>query len=557
MERLRSSGPVLRPLIEPWALIEGGGPQGPADGLRAELGPLVAVRAGRRVRLARSVEDLPAHGPPVDAGDFGEAWQTYDLPASERREAEDLSLRVGREVEALRIGGQVPRPTDEARRSDTADTSTRLEAFIDSLVGVMLELRAHAEQFVGRSGSSRTQSVTLPLASEPESFEPTGRLPLACLPWQDAAKLLLARGSEPRMDVIVQIALEYREALERLAQSLRRTLRRERRMTAVGRVQQLDSACLEWFVRQPGRTAVEKAGVAQELLALVRTEDYDTLENRVFKDFLRAGHRCQQPVLAGASGTVRPEHPLPRGGGACRYLPAAAPGYSPCLRALPAGCTASQLRPAPRRGLPRTMAMVLETRASGTGDRQCLAMAAAALGGLRTSAGGLRMDHRSKGPQRVCRADAHGARSLDSRRAGCGMLAASVGLARPGVVGLRLPSARGRPDRASCRCAAEPVRCGPSCRRVVGRDRGRLTAAFPRGNGGQPAPCCLPLCPGNPAGGEAAARKPSQPGWKTAVKEWAEKWDRTLRQTVDGRKPPKPAEKRSPAKPKAGKARRG
>ncbi|MGQ9822597.1 MAG: membrane protein insertase YidC [Thermogutta sp.] len=60
-----------------------------------------------------------------------------------------------------------------------------------------------------------------------------------------------------------------------------------------------------------------------------------------------------------------------------------------------------------------------------------------------------------------------------------------------------------------------------------------------------------------PAGVEAAARKPSQPRWKTAVKEWAEKWDRTLRQTVDGRKPPKPAEKKTPVKPKAGKARRG
>lgn len=60
-----------------------------------------------------------------------------------------------------------------------------------------------------------------------------------------------------------------------------------------------------------------------------------------------------------------------------------------------------------------------------------------------------------------------------------------------------------------------------------------------------------------PADGEAAARKPSQPRWKTAVKEWAEKWDRTLRQTVDGRRPPKPAEKKSPLKPKAGKARRG
>ena len=60
-----------------------------------------------------------------------------------------------------------------------------------------------------------------------------------------------------------------------------------------------------------------------------------------------------------------------------------------------------------------------------------------------------------------------------------------------------------------------------------------------------------------PAGGVPVAKKPSQPGWKTAVKEWAEKWDRTLRQTVDGHKPPKPVEKKSPQKTRAGsKARR-
>ncbi|GAB6186110.1 membrane protein insertase YidC [Thermopirellula anaerolimosa] len=59
-----------------------------------------------------------------------------------------------------------------------------------------------------------------------------------------------------------------------------------------------------------------------------------------------------------------------------------------------------------------------------------------------------------------------------------------------------------------------------------------------------------------PAGAEPAAKKPSQPRWKAAVKEWAEKWDRTLRQTVDGRKPPKPTEKKPQQKPKVGKARR-
>jgi hypothetical protein len=91
------------------------------------------------------------------------------------------------------------------------------------------------------------------------------------------------------MDVIVRIALEFRDDLVRLSESPRKILRRERRLTPVGRVQQVDDACLVWLVRRPGRTAVEKAGPTQQILSVVRTEDYDTLENRVLRDFLR---RC-------------------------------------------------------------------------------------------------------------------------------------------------------------------------------------------------------------------------------------------------------------------------
>ncbi len=288
MERLRSSEPALVGLAEPWALLGGAAASGVAtDTLQAGLGPLAAAPVGCSVRIAGCLEALPAHGPPVEAGVLGTAWQVYDLPASELRGEEPLRLRIGSEGYTIRLGGQVPRPAGKSREGDAGDPSARLEAFIDSLVGIMLELRAQAEEFAGRGGVACGAGAGSSLPMEPEAFEAAGRLPLARLPWQRAAELLLAPASEPRMDVIVQIALHYRDALERLAQSPRRTLRRQRRMTAIGRVQQLDSACLEWFVRQPGRTATEKAGAAQELLALVRTEDYDTLENRVLKDFLR------------------------------------------------------------------------------------------------------------------------------------------------------------------------------------------------------------------------------------------------------------------------------
>jgi hypothetical protein len=61
----------------------------------------------------------------------------------------------------------------------------------------------------------------------------------------------------------------------------------------MGRAQQLDATCLNWLIKKPGRTAIEKAGSAQEILAVVREESYDNLENQVLKDFLqRAARAC-------------------------------------------------------------------------------------------------------------------------------------------------------------------------------------------------------------------------------------------------------------------------
>ena len=49
---------------------------------------------------------------------------------------------------------------------------------------------------------------------------------------------------------------------------------------------------MSWLIKRPGRTAIEKAGSAQEILAIVREESFDTLENRVLKDFLRKAERA-------------------------------------------------------------------------------------------------------------------------------------------------------------------------------------------------------------------------------------------------------------------------
>lgn len=106
--------------------------------------------------------------------------------------------------------------------------------------------------------------------------------------WRCAAEILLnARDvNEPRMALIVRHASSLHRHISELGRHPRRVLSRNRRLQAVHRIQELDSTCLAWYVRQPGRTPAEKAGSRRSLLAIVREETVDTPENQVLRDFL-------------------------------------------------------------------------------------------------------------------------------------------------------------------------------------------------------------------------------------------------------------------------------
>lgn len=103
--------------------------------------------------------------------------------------------------------------------------------------------------------------------------------------WSAVRKVWIGnKADEAIMALIVKLAQD-RELLrlfESIAKNPRHILLRERRNTSVGRIQELDSACIRDFARRPGRTIYEKAGSRQELLAIQRVESRDTLENRVF-----------------------------------------------------------------------------------------------------------------------------------------------------------------------------------------------------------------------------------------------------------------------------------
>jgi hypothetical protein len=98
--------------------------------------------------------------------------------------------------------------------------------------------------------------------------------------------------NQPRMALIVTLAEKMQCRLPIIVNTARRILLHERRMLASERLTETDSACLQWISRQAGETIIQKAAAnRQKLLGIARRESFDTLENRVLKDFL---FRCNR-----------------------------------------------------------------------------------------------------------------------------------------------------------------------------------------------------------------------------------------------------------------------
>ena len=123
----------------------------------------------------------------------------------------------------------------------------------------------------------------------------------ASVPWEVAQEVWCRDASEsktPPLDIIVRHADSLHRTVETLANHPRRVLNRVRERLPIGRLEELDSACLEWYVRQPGGTAVEKAGTRQTLLGVTRHESHNTLENRVLRAYLRLAGAAASSYVA-------------------------------------------------------------------------------------------------------------------------------------------------------------------------------------------------------------------------------------------------------------------
>lgn len=147
-------------------------------------------------------------------------------------------------------------------------------------VDTLFALRMRAEEYWG--GSPRGS----PYNYSEHRFRAktiTGALPLE---WEDVYAELFPSTDVPPRRLIVQIALNCTDEVRLISAGMRRILSRERVVTPIGRAQQIDTHCMRWLMMRPGRTTLEKAGTRQRIMAVVRREQFNTLENRVFKDFV-------------------------------------------------------------------------------------------------------------------------------------------------------------------------------------------------------------------------------------------------------------------------------
>jgi hypothetical protein len=106
--------------------------------------------------------------------------------------------------------------------------------------------------------------------------------------WENLARAWdrAEKEEDPRMAEIVRQAGGLTPVLKMFRERIRRVLRRHRELTSLDRVQEMDQGSMRWLSRQPGRTTAERAGADQRILAVVRHENFDTLENRVAHSYL-------------------------------------------------------------------------------------------------------------------------------------------------------------------------------------------------------------------------------------------------------------------------------
>jgi hypothetical protein len=88
--------------------------------------------------------------------------------------------------------------------------------------------------------------------------------------------------SEANLPLVISLERQYELArkLREIGTKMRHQLRRKAELMPIGRIQEMDSYCLRDYIRRPGHSPEEKAGAKQQLMGIVREQNFNTIENR-------------------------------------------------------------------------------------------------------------------------------------------------------------------------------------------------------------------------------------------------------------------------------------
>lgn len=195
---------------------------------------------------------------------LGKDFQAWHIPCSNatREERHNLDLRWAIEAgepRSLLQSGVLHRPPDDTEHP--LPDALHLDALINWMV--------HSFQELGHTEAAEDDSDLRSMIRRTWS--------MAQSVWIDP------KTSEPRMELIIKMAQDRHllRALHAIGEAPRRILVRVREPTPVGRVQELDPACIRYYAKLPGNSPAQKAGPRQLLLAVQRRPSYETLENKV------------------------------------------------------------------------------------------------------------------------------------------------------------------------------------------------------------------------------------------------------------------------------------
>lgn len=248
---------TLRLVSSPWAAFCGEAP------IEIASDSSVPRTSGLIPRLIGDDTDILWNGSRLAlaswAGADGESQWDLPLPTAHGEQAVQ-TLRIGRNSFSVAVGGLPKRASESSREND------RRENWLN------WQLQRYAELASLDHGAASTRGLEARLPFGARRSWPS----VSCL-WQ------MGESESAELSLIVRLAKRtpLLAALRAIEGSPRKLLQRRHIPQRISRIQEMDATTLSAYSRAPGRNAAEKAGARQELLAVVRTESIDLVENRV------------------------------------------------------------------------------------------------------------------------------------------------------------------------------------------------------------------------------------------------------------------------------------